>query len=265
MSGRPFDRSVRDAQSFENLLVKVLFAIEERLHRAEEQAGFGALNDAVIVGAGDRHHLADTERSDHVGRGAAIFGRVIHCADGDDCALSGDEARHGSHGADGAGVRQRDAGALEIGDAQFAGAGARDEIVERSEVLGEGHLARVPDVGDEETAGAVLARDVDRDTEVDFLLDDAEQLARGVGCEGVIQRRIGLDGFHDGPSNEMRVGNLALVEQRAVVIDETPVLVDDLDRDDALRGGQRDGRAQGHVFGNAGSGAAQRHEFFGAG
>jgi len=44
----------------------------------------------------------------------------------------------------------------------------------------------------------------------------------------VIQGRIGLDGFHDRPTDQVGVGDLALAEQRAVMIDEAAVLVDDL-------------------------------------
>jgi hypothetical protein len=86
---RPLDAGVGNVECLENLVVKVLVAIEQRLHGAEKETGFGALNNAVIVGTGHRHHFADAERCDDVGGHAAIFRRVIHRAHGDDGALSG--------------------------------------------------------------------------------------------------------------------------------------------------------------------------------
>ena len=67
---RPLHRIIRNAQGFEDFFVEVVVAIEQRLHRAEEHAGFRALNNAVIVGAGHRHHFADAERGDDVRRDA---------------------------------------------------------------------------------------------------------------------------------------------------------------------------------------------------
>ncbi len=58
----------------------------------EEHAGFGALDDAVVVGAGHRHHFADAERDNLFLRDAAVFGGVIHGADGDDGALAASSA-----------------------------------------------------------------------------------------------------------------------------------------------------------------------------
>ena len=49
-------------------------------------------------------------------------------------------------------------------------------------------------------------------------------------------------------------------EQAAVQVDDAPVLVDHLDRDDALRGGDRDRQAGGHVLDDAGGGAAERDD-----
>jgi len=43
----------------EYLLIETVVTIQQGLHFAEEHAGFGALNDAVIVGASEHHHLAD--------------------------------------------------------------------------------------------------------------------------------------------------------------------------------------------------------------
>ena len=80
----------------------------------------------------------------------------------------------------------------------------------------------------------------------------------------MVQRREFAERLHDGPADDVRVGNLALAEQRAVLIDDAAVLVHHLDRDDALRSGQRNGDAGGHVLGDGAGGAAQRLQFFAA-
>ena len=59
--GLPVHRLVRHAQVVENLFVEAVLAVQQRLQLAQERARFGALNDAVIVGAGERHHLADAQ------------------------------------------------------------------------------------------------------------------------------------------------------------------------------------------------------------
>ncbi len=81
----------------------------------------------------------------------------------------------------------------------------------------------------------------------------------------MVQGGVGDDGLHDRPADQVRVGNLALAEQRPVVIDEAPVLVNDLDGNDSLRSRQRNGRADRHVLGDARGSSAQGHQFFGAG
>ena len=55
----PLDRSVGNFQGFENFVVETVFAIEQRLQLAEERAGFRALDNPMIVSAGDRHDFAD--------------------------------------------------------------------------------------------------------------------------------------------------------------------------------------------------------------
>ena len=86
--GLPAHRHVRHAQVVEDLFVEAVLAVEQGLHAAQEHAGFRALNDAVIVGAGERHHLADAEHGARLVGGAQVFGRVIDGAGGDDGALA---------------------------------------------------------------------------------------------------------------------------------------------------------------------------------
>ena len=64
----PMHRLVRDFQVRENLLVKPVFAFEQRLQAAQKHARFRALNHAVIVGAGHRHHLAEAQQGAQLSR-----------------------------------------------------------------------------------------------------------------------------------------------------------------------------------------------------
>ena len=143
-------------------------------------------------------------------------------------------------------------------DGQFVAAGARHDVVERLHVLREvsapaflmfGTLSeRVPSLPATSTAMPILI----------WLCTDAKRFAVRLRV-GMIERRIGSNRFDDGPADDVRVGNFALARQRAMLIDHTPVLVDYLDRNDALRCCQRDAKAGIHVLGDARGGAAQRN------
>ena len=55
----PAHRLVRDAQRGEDVVVEAVVAEQELVHRLEELAGLRALDDPVVVGAGQRGDLAD--------------------------------------------------------------------------------------------------------------------------------------------------------------------------------------------------------------
>ena len=167
--GLPAHGLVRHAEVVENLVVEAVVAVEQRLHASQEHARFGALDDAVIVGAGERHHLADAEHGAGLFGGALVFGRVVDGAGGDDGALAGHQARVGGHGADGAGIGEGDGGALEIGRGELGVAGAaRPGRRRRATYSLEAERAGVLDVGHHQVARAVLAGHVDGDAEVDL-------------------------------------------------------------------------------------------------
>src|ERR1019366_3907815 len=254
--GLPAHRLVRHAKVGEYLFVEPVLAIEQGLHAAQEHAGFGALYDAVIVGAGERHHFADAQHGARLAGGAEVFGGVTDGAGGDDGALADHEARAGGHGADGAGVGERNGGALEIGGGEFGAAGAGHKVVESGDVFLETERASVLDVGHHEAARAVLARHVDGDAEVHLGPHQTEGLAVALGV-GVVESGDFFQGFDDGPADEVGVGNFAAADEGAVLIDDAPVFIHHLDGDGALRGSERNGGPGRHVCGNAAGGAAQ--------
>ena len=53
----PLHRFVRNAQAAEHVVIKVVLANQQFVHVLEEHAALGALNDAVVVCAGDGDHF----------------------------------------------------------------------------------------------------------------------------------------------------------------------------------------------------------------
>ncbi len=90
------------------------------------------------------------------------------------------------------------------------------------DVLREGERAGVLDVRDQKTAGAVLpATSTARPKLISFLRTRKSSPA-GLG-EYVIQGGISLHRFHDCPADDVGVGELALAQQGAVVVDQAAV------------------------------------------
>src|SRR6266542_5533288 len=75
---------------------------------------------------------------------------------------------------------------------------------------------------------------------------------------GVVQTRKVLERLENRPGDEMREGDLALVVRGAVFVDEAPVFYEEFDRDLALGGGGRNGKARCHVLGHPQRRAAER-------
>ena len=257
--GLPAHGHVRDFEVAEKFFVERIFAEQELVELSEECAGLCALDDAVIVGAGDGENFTEAEESFGFVTGGGEFGRVIDGAGGDDGALSGHEARDGAEGADGAGISERDGGRFEIGDLQFICAGAGDDVVVSGDELRESHGISVFDVRDFERAGTVFGGDVDGEADVDLRMDDAKGFTAVFG-EGVVEGGVGFDRLDDGPGDQVREAEFAAALGGATLIDDVAIFFDDTDGELALRGGNRDGEAGGHVLGDAGGDTAQGNE-----
>ena len=59
----PAHRPVRQAQVLEDALVEAVLALQQVFHAGEEEARLRALDDAVVVGRGHGHDLADPEQA----------------------------------------------------------------------------------------------------------------------------------------------------------------------------------------------------------
>ncbi len=141
---------VRRFQVGEDLFVEPILALQQGLHLGQKQAGFRALYDAVVVGAGDHHDLPDAQHGRHFGRRASVLGGIVDGAGGDDGALARHQARNGAHSPDRAGVGQGDCGALEVLHRETSGAGAGDQFVIGRQELLEVQAAGVLEVGNDQ-------------------------------------------------------------------------------------------------------------------
>ena len=92
----PVDRRVGDAQCREDVFVEVALADQQLVDLLEELSRAGSLDDAVVVGAGERDRLADRELAEGLLAGALELGGVLERAGADDAALPLHQAGHGS-------------------------------------------------------------------------------------------------------------------------------------------------------------------------
>ena len=236
---RPPDGLVGDAQAAEDVAVEVIGPEQQLVDAAEELAGLRALDDAVVVGRGEREGLRHRVADEGLLGGALPLGGVFHGADADDAALTLHEPRHGVLGAERAGIRQADRGAGKIVDGQRSIAGTAYDVLvcgpEAREVQRLGGL----DVGDQELARAVVLDEVDGDPEVHVLAAGHGRLALGLG-EGVVHRGHRGDGAHEGVADEVGEGHLAATTARQMVVDDDAVV------HEQLRGHAAHARGRGH-------------------
>ena len=138
----PADGLVGHAHRLEQVVVEAVGAGQQRRHPAQEEAGLGPLDDAVVVGGGERDDLAESELGQHTGVGRLEPGRIAERPDADDGALARHEARHGLHRAERARVGQRHGGPGEVVRADLVGVDLADQVL-----VGEDEGAEVERVG----------------------------------------------------------------------------------------------------------------------
>ena len=239
-------------------VVEPLVALEQRVHGRQERSRLRALDDAVIVGAGDRHDLADPELAEPLLGHRGELHRVADRADRDDAALAGHEPRHRGDRAEAARVGEGHGGAGEVvgHEAVVARLVHRGLVgrVERGEVHGLGAL----DDGDDEPPAPVLPLHVYRETQPDSL--GLYPIGRAVLLDqGVPHHRVQLGGLHQRPSDEMSEGDL-LASPRGLerAVEPASPLFQHPDRHHTERGGRRDREALLHVGDELGGGPFDR-------
>ena len=134
----PATRSLSTPSAANTDLVEVVLALQQLVDALEEGARLGALDHAVVVGGGHRHDLGHAQLAQALGLRLGQPGRVADRAGGHDRALARHQPRHRGHGADPAGVGQRDLRARRRRRAQRVVARAGHRLVvgghERGEV-----------------------------------------------------------------------------------------------------------------------------------
>ena len=139
--GRLWQRRQRRSEIGEDLLVEALFAVEPSLDPGQEAAGFGALDDAVIIGRGHRHDLLGADQLGGVLDPDGIGDR----AGGDDRALSDHQPRDGGDRADPARVGERQVAAAEVVGGERVVARFAHERVVLGHEFAEAEPSRVAD------------------------------------------------------------------------------------------------------------------------
>ena len=252
---RPADRGVGHAHVLEDLVPELV--VDEQLrHGAQELAGLRTLDDAVVVGRGDGHQLADAQLGETVGGGAGELGGVIHGADADDGALALGQAGHGVASADAARVGQRNGDAGEVLAGQLAVAGADDDVLVGVDELLERQRLAFADGRDDEGAGAVLVLHVDGQAQVDVLRHDERRLAVD-DVVGVVHVRVGHDGLDHRVADDVGEGDLAAAGALELVVDQGAVFEHEARGHVADRRGRRDLQRDVHVLGDGLADAAQ--------
>ena len=89
---RPSIRAVANAEVREDLVVEVVLTAQQLVDQREKGARLRALNDAMIIGAGHGHHLADADAREYLRRHRLVLGRISNRAGRDDYALPGHQS-----------------------------------------------------------------------------------------------------------------------------------------------------------------------------
>ena len=247
----PLDGLVRHAEALEDLVVEPVVTQQQLVDPLQEQAALRALDDAVVVRAGDHDDLADADGAEGALVGALELGRVVDRADTHDDGLAGHQPRHALDRADGARVGEADVGALEVRHGELVGLHLANEVLVGGEEAGEVQRVRVAQHRHHQRAGAVALVHVHRQAHVDVLVADEAGLAVAARGVGVLHRRHGLgDGPHDGEADEVGEADLALPGAAAIAVDDLPVDLQQLGRHIAEAGGGGNGEAALHVGGD---------------
>ena len=179
----------------------------------------------MVIGGGERHHLAQAELGQDTGIGRLVAGGVAECTDADDGALPGHEAGHRLGGAQRPRIGEGDGRPGEIVGGDFAGVDLADEVLvgddEGAEVKGVG----VTDARDEQGARSIALLLVDRQAEADMLVVDHAGLAGAVDIvhEGCVERRDVAERAHDRVADEMGEADLGAGGAGQLVVEDLAV------------------------------------------
>ena len=262
--GSPLDRFVGHPERMEDVVVEPVLAEQQFMHALEERSRFRALDDPVVVRAGDRDHLAHAERAEVATVGALELGRVVDAADADDHTLAWHQSRYRLDRADRARVGERHVGALEVLDGELVVLDLADDLLVGGEEAGEVERVGVADHGHDERAAAVGLRHIHGEAHVDVVVHDEARLAVGTFEERVLHpRHLVGDGADDGVADEVGEADLGQPGALPEPVDHLAVDLEQLGGDVAEAGGGGNVQAALHVGGDGRARAPDRLAGFG--
>ena len=258
--GAPAGRLVGDAHGGEHVVVEVVLPRQVLGHLAQEKARLRPLDDAVVVGRGDREDLAQAELGDDPRVRRLEPGGVTERADPDDRPLAGHEPRHRLHRAERARVGQAHRRAGEVLRRDAIGVHLAHEVLVGEHEGPEVERVRVADAGDEQRPRPVALLDVDRQAEPDVLVPHDAGLARPVEVldERGVQRGDLAQGPHHGVADQVGETDLGAGRPGQLVVEDLPVDLEQARRDGADARGRRHPEAGLHVGGEARGGSPER-------
>ena len=238
----PLHRLVGNPQRVEHVVVEAVPAHQQVLHPLEEQARLRPLDDAVVIGGGDGHHLGHTELGQGGLVGAAERGRIVETSHPHDHALPRHQPRHRLDGPDGSGVGEGDGGPGEVVGGELVVADLADQVL-----VGPPESPEVQDVGvfdhrDQQGARAAGLLDVDRQTQPDPRVADDPGLSVGAFQVAAVHHRDGVGGGpHDRVTDQVGEADLSASGAAEVAVDDPPVYLQQLGRNlpKRRRGGYR--------------------------
>ena len=178
----PLDGLVGHVERPEDVDVEVVLTEQQFVHLLEEHARFGALNDAVVIGRGERDHLRHAEFGQLRRVGGLELGWEGDAADPDDQTLARHQPRYRLECADRARVGEAHGRAAEVVDAQLAVAGLTNQaLVLVDELLEVERVGRL-DARHRQGAAAVWFLQIDGDTEPDVRVLDQT----GLPCSSAV-------------------------------------------------------------------------------
>ena len=210
------------------------------MHAAQEFSGLSTLDDAMVVGRGERRHFGDPQFRYSGGGVALVGGGIVDRSDPEDHALARHEASDGVIGSKASRVRQGGGNPLEIVDGQLIGAPLPDDLLVSSPEIEEVHLLGAFDSRHNQLARSVRGNDVDGHAEVDLMVLDEVRFTVNLGiC--IVHGGHCFESLDHGISQDVSKGNLAAFGLFKEGVDHGALLDDQLHRYVTHRRGRRHG------------------------
>ncbi len=241
----PAHRLVGDVEGLEHLGVEPVLAGEALRHVGEEEARLRPLDDAVVVGGGEGHGLADAELGHRTGVGGLEARRVGEGSDPDDDPLSRHQPRHRLDRPERAGVGEGHRRPVEVVGGDAVGVDLAHQLLVGGHESPEVQRVGVGDARDEQGAAAVRLLHVDGQTEAHVAVRHhaGRPLAVGIGHERGVEGGHRTQPLDHRVADEVGEADLGAGGAEQLVVDDGAVDLEELGRHDPDARGGGDARA----------------------